>query len=136
MIDTESPELLWLAATVLLTGVLWVPYVGNRFRELGPPNWSWFPLPDPPQRAPWAMRAVQAHVNAVENLVLFAPLALAAHVIGPSAVTAGACRVYFFTRLAHALGTIAGVPIPFRTAAFLIGFACELILGFAILLRS
>jgi len=129
----QAPELFWLSATVVLTGILWIPYVGNRFRELGPPGWALFPLPDPPPRAPWAVRAVQAHVNAVENLVIFAPLALSAHLVGAGALAVQACSVYFFSRLAHALVTISGLPIPIRTVAFLVGFACQMTLGFTIM---
>jgi uncharacterized MAPEG superfamily protein len=130
----QSPALFWLTATVLLTAILWIPYVANRFRELGPPGWALFPPADPPPRAPWAGRAVQAHVNAVENLVVFAPLALVAHVaVGASSAVASACGVYFFARLAHALVTIAGLPIPIRTAAFLTGFGCQIALGGLIL---
>lgn len=129
----EAPELFWLAATAILTGVLWIPYVVNRFRELGPPGWSFFPLPDPPPRAPWAIRAVQAHVNAVENLVIFAPLVITAHALGAGAVAVQACSVYFFARLAHVVVTVSGLPIPLRTVAFLIGFACQMALGFTIL---
>ena len=129
----QAPELFWLIATVLLTGILWIPYIINRFRELGAPGWSWFPLPDPPPRARWAMRAVQAHVNAVENLVLFAPLVLTFHAIGTTVVAIEACRIYFFARVAHALATISGLPIPFRTVAFLTGFACQMTLVFSIL---
>jgi len=136
MPNAQMPELFWLAATTLLTGVLWIPYIANRFRELGPPGWSWFPLPDPPPRARWAKRAVQAHVNAVENLVLFAPLVLTIHAIGATVVAVEACRIYFFARLAHALATISGLPIPFRTVAFLTGFACQVALGVAILSRG
>lgn len=129
----EAPELFWLSATVVLTGILWIPYVVNRFRELGPPGMSWFPLPDPPPRAPWAMRAVQAHVNAVENLVIFAPLVLAGHMVGATAITVAACRIFFLARVAHALVTIAGMPIPIRTVSFLVGFACQMTLGASVL---
>lgn len=132
----QTPELFWLTATVVLTGILWMPYVANRFRELGPPGWSLFPLPDPPPRAPWAIRAVQAHVNAVENLVVFAPLALVVHSLGATTVTTQACSVYFFARLAHALVTVGGLPIPLRTAAFLVGFASQMTLGIAILIGT
>ncbi|MDM8011371.1 MAG: MAPEG family protein [Parasphingorhabdus sp.] len=129
----ETPELFWLVATTALTGILWIPYVANRVRELGLPSWALFPLPDPLPRAPWAVRTVQAHVNAVENLVIFAPLALSAHIVGANMMAATACSVYFFARLAHALVTISGLPIPFRTATFLVGFASQIALGFAIL---
>jgi uncharacterized MAPEG superfamily protein len=124
-------DLFWLTATIVLTGILWIPYVINRFRELGPPSWAWFPRPDPPQRAAWAQRAVQAHDNAVENLVIFAPLALTAHVVGAAASLL--CEVFFFARLAHAVVTLSGLPIPLRTLAFLIGFACQLSVAVTIL---
>lgn len=129
----EAPELFWLVATTALTGVLWIPYIANRIRELGPPGWAMFPLPDPPPRTPWAVRTVQAHVNAVENLVIFAPLALSAHIVGANMLAAAACSVYFFARLAHAFVTISGMPIPFRTVTFLVGFASQTTLGFTIL---
>ena len=77
----------------MLTALLWIPYVANRFRELGLPGWGWFPEPDPPPLARWAERATRAHANAVENLVVFAPLVLAVHVAGQGdAVSAAKAR--------------------------------------------
>lgn len=129
-----SAELLWLAATCLVTGLLWIPYVINRFRELGPPGWDWFPRPDPLARAPWADRAQRAHSNAVENLVVFAPLVLVVHSAGVgSPWTAAACAVYFFARLAHYAVSVCGLPIIPRTLAFLVGVGCQLTLGVAAL---
>jgi uncharacterized MAPEG superfamily protein len=78
------------------------------------------------------MRAVQAHVNATENLVLFAPLVLLVHEVGGGADAVGACRVYFFARIAHAVVTLVGLPIPFRTVAFLTGYACLVTLAITV----
>lgn len=129
-------ELLWLAATCLMTAVLWIPYVINRFRELGPPGWDWFPAPDPPPRAAWADRAQRAHANAVENLVVFAPLALAVNAAGlGSASTAMACQVYFAARLAHYAVSMGGLPIIPRTLSFLAGVGSQLTLA-GVLLRA
>lgn len=134
MATTIQPELYWLAATCVMTGVLWIPYVANRFRELGPPGWNWFPPADPPQIAHWAARAARAHLNAVENLVVFAPLALAVHASGTAnAMTATACQIYFWTRLAHYAISVAGLPIIPRTLAFLIGVGAHLFLGWTLL---
>ncbi|MBX3589023.1 MAG: MAPEG family protein [Ramlibacter sp.] len=134
MKSAVSAELLWLAATCVTTGLLWVPYVINRFRELGPPGWDWFPAPDPPPRAAWADRAQRAHANAVENLVVFAPLALAVHAGGlSSTATVLACQVYFVARLAHYAISLCGLPIVPRTIAFLAGVGCQLALGAALL---
>ena len=68
-----TTELYWLVLTTVMTATLWLPYIVNRVMELGPPPTSWYPAPDPPPKAPWAARAVKAHMNAVENLVVFAP---------------------------------------------------------------
>lgn len=103
------------------------------FGSLGRRVGRFFRCPIRPPRAPWAIRAVQAHVNAVENLVIFAPLVLTAHALGAGAVAVQACSVYFFARLAHVVVTVSGLPIPLRTVAFLIGFACQMALGFTIL---
>lgn len=129
-----NPEIVWLTATCVLTGLLWIPYVINRFKELGPPGWNWYPPPDPPPRAAWAERAVRAHMNAVENLVVFAPLVLAVQVSGlNTAATATACQVYFWSRLTHALVCGFGLPIVPRTVAFLVGVGAQMSLGWQLL---
>lgn len=134
MTASPSPELFWLAATCAMTGLLWVPYIVNRVHELGPPGLGWFPQPDPPPRAAWAARAVRAHLNSIENLVVFAPLALAVQASGlGNPVTAGACAVYFFARAAHYAVCIAGVPIIPRTVAFLVGVGAQLTLAWSLL---
>ncbi len=128
------PELYWLAVCCAMTGLMWVPYVANRFRELGPPGWAWFPPADPPPRAPWAARAMRAHLNAVENLVVFAPLALAVAAAGlGSPATAAACKVYVLARAAHYAVCVAGLPIVPRTIAFLAGVGAQMTLAWALL---
>lgn len=134
MIAHLQPELHWLAATCLMTGLLWVPYVANRFRELGPPGWQWFPPADPAPVAAWAGRAMRAHLNAVENLVVFAPLVLAVHTAGVAdTTTAAACQVYFWARAAHYAVSLAGLPIVPRTIAFLAGVGSQLVLSWRLL---
>lgn len=134
MPPTLTPELYWLVLTTALTGVLWIPYIINRVMELGPPPMSWYPRPDPPPKAPWAARAVRAHINAVENLVIFAPLALAIHVTSSGTrITATASMIYFLARVAHFVIGVLGVPIPFRTAAFVVGFLAQMALAATLL---
>lgn len=131
---TITPELYWLVLTTVLTGVLWIPYIVNRVMELGPPPMSWYPLPDPPPKAPWAARAVRAHMNAVENLAIFAPLALAVHVTSSGTrITAAASMIYFLARVAHFVIGVLGAPIPFRTAAFFVGFLAQAALAATLL---
>jgi uncharacterized MAPEG superfamily protein len=136
MSPSLRPELFWLAACCVMTGLMWLPYVANRFRELGPPGWAWFPPADPPPRADWAARAMRAHLNAVENLAVFAPLALAVPLAGlGSPATAIACQVYVLARAAHYAVCVAGLPIVPRTLAFLAGVGAQMTLAWALLVR-
>jgi len=124
----------WLAATCALTGCLWIPYVLNRFLALGIARTLGNPQPgDADALAPWARRARQAHANAVENLAVFAPLALLAIVLGVAStpLAAGAAAAYFFARTAHAALYTVGVPV-LRTLAFLAGVAAQAVLLLAL----
>ena len=59
----------------------------------------------------WAGRAMRAHRNMLESLVIFAALVLVAHVTnksGNSLVIMGA-QIFFWARLAYALVYLAGV---------------------------
>lgn len=129
----QAPEITYLTWTAVLTGVIWMPYIVNRIIELGP--WPALRNPDPDGRpkAPWAVRAEAAHRNAVENLVVFAPLAIAVHVTGASTeTTALAAMVFFWARLAHLVIYVVGVPVA-RTLAFFVGFLCQMTMAAALL---
>ncbi len=131
--EKMTPELYWLTLTCLATGLMWVAYILNRIGEMG--LWPALrnPQPDSHPDAQWAYRAERAHANAVENLVVFAPLAIAIHLLGLSSeTTALAATVYFFTRIAHYLIYVFGVPV-LRTIAFAIGVICQLTLAFTLL---
>lgn len=127
-----SRELMWLTFTVILTGVLWIPYVIDRIKVRG--LWGTFANPsrdDKPQ-SPWAQRLYFAHTNAVDNLVVFAPLVLILDNIGhTSRGTVIACAVYFWARLAHAIVYAFGVPV-LRTLTFAVGFCAQAALVLAI----
>ena len=120
-----TPELSFTALTAALTGSLWIPIIVNRLREMG--VWKALKNPEPDVRphAQWAYRLANAHRNAIENLVVFAPLALGVHVLGlGSATTAAAASLFFWSRLAHVLIYTFGVPL-LRTVAFLVGFGAQ-----------
>lgn len=71
-----------------------------------------------PAIAGWAGRARRAHLNMLENLVLFTGLVLVAHAAGISnAMTVLGAQLFFWGRLAHAALYLAGVPWA-RTAAW------------------
>jgi uncharacterized MAPEG superfamily protein len=126
-----TTELFWLVLTTLMTALFWAPIIINRIIELG--VWETLQTPTLQPKAKWAERLMKAHVNAVENLVIFAPLVLAIQLtgIGTSATTT-ACVVYFFARLVHALAYVAAVPV-LRTLAFAAGFFCQMTLALTLL---
>ena len=125
---TELPYLVWVTA---LTGVIWIPYILDRIAVWGIPDTVGYPE-NPKLQSPWARRLMKAHSNAVENLVIFAALVLAAHAAGVSnSITATACAVYFWARLAHALVYTFGVPM-LRTLTFTVGFLAQAVLALAI----
>ena len=82
--------------------------------------------------AEWATRLMFAHDNAVENLVIFAPLVLILAQLDYSTQwTALACAVYFWARVAHLIVYTIGLPV-FRTLAFTVGFLAQAVLALAI----
>jgi uncharacterized MAPEG superfamily protein len=126
-------ELFWLTLTVILTGLLWVPYILNRIQVRGISGAMANPSRADKPQAEWANRLMFAHDNAVENLIVFAPLVLvlnAADVSTPTTVLA--CAVYFWSRVVHLIVYTAGLPI-LRTLAFVVGFAAQAVLAVAIL---
>src|ERR1700759_498756 len=125
--------LFWLTLTVLMTGLLWVPYVLNRCQIRGLGGAMANPTRGDKPQAEWANRLMFAHDNAVENLIIFAPLVLilnAADVSTPTTVLA--CAVYFWSRVAHLIVYPLGLPV-FRTLAFCVGFAAQAVLAVVIL---
>jgi len=73
-----------------------------------------------------------AHINAVENLVVLAPLVLTTRALGiATATTAFACALYFWARLAHVVIYTLGIPV-LRTLSFAVGFVAQALLVLAI----
>ncbi|MBI1207359.1 MAG: MAPEG family protein [Azospirillum sp.] len=129
-----TTELYWLTLTVLMTALFWVPYILDRLAVRG----VWPALSDtrPEGGGPhslWAQRAIRAHQNAVENLAIFVPAVLIAHVLAVSTpATRMAVVVYFFARLVHFLVYTAGIPVG-RTLAFAVGWAAQIVILISIL---
>lgn len=133
MTTPASPELLYGTLSAIFTALIWIPIIVNRLIEMGPWKALKNPQPDVRPRADWAYRLANAHRNAIENLVVFAPLAIIVHVLGlGTALTATASAAFLYARIAHAVIYAFGIPL-LRTIAFVIGFACEMILGLRIL---
>ena len=124
-----TDELYYLALTASLTAFMWVPYVLNRFASWGLRT-TFGNRENPPPMAPWAERAKRAHSNAIENLVVFGLLVLAAHAIGVQNhhATAPAAMMYFWARAGHYVVYTLGIPYV-RTALFLVGFMAQFTFG-------
>jgi uncharacterized MAPEG superfamily protein len=77
----------------------------------------------------------KAHANAVENLVVFATLVLAANALGiTGGVVATAAIVYFWSRIVHAVAYTAALPWV-RTLGFTGGFLAQMAVAWQICAR-
>ena len=78
------------------------------------------------------LAAIRVHANAVENLVIFAPLVLIAQALTISSpITIFACALYFWSRAAHLVVYTLGIA-GLRTLAFTGGFIAQAILALAL----
>ena len=126
-------ELFWLTLTITMTALFWMPYIVNRMIEMGVWGAMQNPSFDAPPKAAWAERMMHAHANAVENLVIFAPLVvllLVADISTPA--TIAACQLYFFARLGHYVIYTLGIPF-LRTVMFIAGFVAQMTLAMTLL---
>lgn len=131
--ETLTTELYWLTATTLMTGLMWVPYIINRMIEQGIGVAIWDPQGETQTQMAWAERMARAHKNAVENLIIFAPLVLTLHLTHlNNELTALACMIFFFSRLTHYIVFSFGVPV-IRVLTFMVSVVALLILAFTIL---
>ena len=127
-----SRELFWLTLTAIMTGLMWTPYIVDRVVVRGLMGAMDNPSPNAKPHSLWARRQMNAHDNAVENLVIFAILVLVANALHISnSVTAAACATYFWARLAHYIIYTLGVPV-LRTLTFVAAFAAQVVLVLAI----
>ena len=130
-----KPELMSLIQVSTFTGLLWIPYVLNRLVVGGIDATVGYPA-NPPTLSPWAQRLRAAHANAVENLVVFAALVLAAQMLDvhtPAIVFAG--TLYLASRLLHPIVYALGVSW-LRTIAFTGGFVAQMIVAWQLLANA
>ena len=126
--------LFWLAATILITALMWLPYIVNLIMKKGAKAAITHIDPhDPNQLDDWARRAKAAHYNAVENLVLFAPIVIIAHILkANTGVALASVKIYFWARLLHYLAYTVGVPYA-RTILFFIAWASTIAITLQVL---
>ena len=149
-IRTAAPQMLvaagpsavdYLLFTSFYTATLWAPYVLHAIfnaagQSLNPIKLvkgllceldyskTWFKPEKEVPFAGWASRAAAAHKNACENLVVFAPLLLAATLKGVPGLAAPA-KLYFYSRLLHYPAAISNV-FAVRTLSFFGGIGADL----------
>jgi uncharacterized MAPEG superfamily protein len=114
-----TPELTYLVWSAVLTFVLVLIAASGAQLQVGLEKLAGNreALPD---LTGWAGRAQRAHLNMLENLILFAILVLVAQAAGVrnSATLLGA-QLFFWGRVAHAVLYLAGIPWA-RTAAWFV----------------
>jgi uncharacterized MAPEG superfamily protein len=131
-----TSELYSLTVISTATALMWVPYVAARMTTFGVMRAIGLPGPDYPIDVPWADRARRAHLNAIENLAVFAPLVLVAAIADVSTkATVLSAQVYVAARLAHYLVYTAGIPVV-RTIVFLVGAIATVVIAATLLLSA
>ena len=124
-----SPELLWMSFSVLAVGLMWLPHIGQLVVQEGLVAAVYDPARKAEHGAAWARRARRAHQNAVENIAVFAPLAIAVALTGTGTKATGvAAGVYFAARLGHFVAYLFAVPY-LRVIFFAIGWGAILVLA-------
>ena len=131
-----TPELTYLVLTMILAASLWIPYIVgvNRHPQEAVDG---FTRPAPLDGFPaWVHRAHRAHLNLLEQALPFGVLILIGHVAGVSTpVTVWAAGLFFWIRVAHAVGMISGkAGMPLRPILFTSGWVCILVLAVQMLL--
>ena len=128
-----TTDLYWLTLSILLTSILWVPYIINRLIEGGFFFGLWDPDGNTASNVPWAQRLMSAHINAVENLVEFAPLVIIEHILEMNTdLTATDAILYFLSRVFNVIFFTYRVPV-LRIVVFLGIFIAELMIIFTLI---
>jgi len=117
-----TTDLTYLAYTAGLTAALWIPYVIAQVKTNGFLKTENYVDPTPRPLPAWGRRADRAYLNAVEVFAPFAALVVIAHLAGKAnGMTAFWAACFFWTRVAHAVVYLMGVPY-IRTIVFTLGF--------------
>jgi uncharacterized MAPEG superfamily protein len=105
-----SPDLQYLLLSAILCFVQMLIAATGANTQVGLPTLAGN-RQDLPDMVGWAGRARRAHLNMIENLVLFAALVLIAAVAGKAnATTAMGAMIFFWARLAYAVIYLIGIP--------------------------
>jgi len=126
-----TPEMMYLVWSVALTFILALIAVNGAMLQVGLPKLAGN-REHMPEITGWAGRAVRAHRNMLESLVLFAVLVLVAQIANVhSAMTLLGAQLFFWGRVAHAVIYIAGLAWA-RTVAWGVSVAGLVLLFLAV----
>ena len=104
-----TPEMMYLVWTVALTFVLALTAVNGAMLQVGLPKLAGN-REHMPEITGWAGRAIRAHRNMLESLVLFAILVLVAQIANiHTGMTLLGAQLFFWGRVAHAVIYIVGI---------------------------
>lgn len=122
-----------LVIIAFATILMWIPYTLARIVTRGLIPAMSNPDSSYPADPVWAQRARMAHANAVENLVVFAPLVIIAALVRVSTpATIFAAKLYLAARIVHYVVYAAGIPFV-RTLSFIVGFGATVAFAVALL---
>ena len=127
-----TSEVYYLILITLFCGLLWVPYVTERFFRIGIKETCGYGEKNIniPQ---WASRAKLAHVNLIENLPLFAILIIVITFQDyNNQQTETGSMIFFYSRILHYFIYVFGVPY-FRTLFFVASWIGLLIISVPLL---
>jgi len=117
-----TPEMMYLVWTVALTFILALTAVNGVMLQVGLPKLAGN-REHMPEITGWAGRAIRAHRNMLESLVLFAILVLVAQIANiHTGMTLLGAQLFFWGRVAHAVIYIAGIAWA-RTLAWAVSVA-------------
>jgi len=129
-------ELKWLCYSALLAGSLWIPFIiGVNVAKFEGKDELFVRPPDHSKMPPWVHRSLRAHQNMLEQLLPFSVIVLTgaiAHVSTP--VTAACAMMFFWLRVAHAVGMVSGLARrPIRPMIYFTGWIVTLVYAWQVL---
>jgi uncharacterized MAPEG superfamily protein len=130
-----TPEPTWLMLTAILAASLWIPYiVGINVSNFEGKETIFERPPDQSKMPAWVQRSYRAHLNLLEQFLPFAVIVLIAHMLKVStSVTQWCVIVFFWLRVAHAVGMISGTArLPVRPLIYVAGWVATLVMAWSV----
>lgn len=137
-----TAELFWLMLTAILAASLWIPFVvgvnTQPYKDEDNAGDFFVRPPDHNRMVPWVHRAFRAHQNLIEQFVPFAAIVIIGHMVKVSTpVTVGCAIMFFWLRVAHAIGMITSwAKMPTRPIIFTLGWIVTMVMAWEVMRGS